>query len=74
MTAGAPQWGEWGKEKKKVIHGLQVVICAQEIKENGMEPFGLNDIGLNVCRGNCQFAYLVQASKSFTGAEEYEYK
>lgn len=56
MTADAPQWGEWEKKKKEVIHGLQVVICTQEIKENGMEPFGLNDIGLNVCRGNCQFA------------------
>ena len=39
-----------------VIHGLGAVICTEEIKENGMEPFWVNDIGLNVCCGNCQFA------------------
>lgn len=32
-----------------VIHGLRAVICTEEIKENGMEPFCVNDIGLNVC-------------------------
>lgn len=47
--------GWWGG--KKVIHSLQAVICTEQIKENGMEPFCLNDIGLNVCRGNCQFAW-----------------
>lgn len=32
-----------------VIHSLRAVICTEEIKENGMEPFCVNDIGLNVC-------------------------
>lgn len=41
--------GGSGEERGGVIHGLRAVICTEEIKENGMEPFCVNDIGFNVC-------------------------
>lgn len=49
MMPDAPQWLHRGAGGGVVIHGLGAVICTEEIKENGMEPFCVNDIGLNVC-------------------------
>lgn len=46
--------GGWGRGNS---HRLQVVICTEEIKDDGIEPFGLNDSELHVCRGDCPFPW-----------------